>query len=638
MLAISLSLCCLQTRAASHKVPSTDQMATDQMGGSSERNNVSDAKNIPTQWEVGSFDRKTGDWKSESAKNIKWVARLGTQTYGTPIVAGSKVFCATNNGAGYLQRFPAKVDLGCLLCFSRDDGSFQWQYSCEKLSAGRSVDWPLQGICSSPLVEGDRLWVVDSRGCVVCLDANGFADGENAGPESGEKSSDKNEADIVRSFDMMKELGILQHNMCSCSVTAAGDLLFVNTSNGVDDSHEHVPAPKAASFIALDKNTGKLIWSDASPGANILHGQWSSAAVGTLGGVRQAIFAGGDSWIYSFAAEATTSGKPKLLWKFDCNAKDSIWEGDGQGQRASIISTPVIHDGRVYIMTGHDPEFGEAPGRLWCIDPTRRGDVSPEIVVDRDGKPIATAYSQTRRTQAVDKEDGETLKKNPNSAAVWLYAGVDGDGDGELAFEEAMHRGLGTVAIKDGLLFVADLAGLFHCLDATTGKPHWTYDMLAAVWGSPLIVDGKVYLGDEDGDIVVFELSAKQNLLAENNVGDSVYSTPVVAGNVLYISTRSRLFAIAVQWNSKGKSTGPNMGKTVRELLLLPAKGNFRSHHVGKSDVLYILTARGVGDRVARFEVADDVRDARVGQRARDQDCVLRGARYIAQHQPVRIT
>ena len=533
--------------AASQASNNTAQAETTQLGGSSERNNVSDANNIPAQWKVGSFDRKTGDWKSQSAKNIKWVARLGTQTYGTPMVAGSNVFCTTNNGAGYLQRFPAKVDLGCLLCFSQSDGGFRWQYSCRKLAAGRSVDWPLQGICSSPLVEGDRLWVVDSRGCVVCLDADGFADGKNDGPFTAEQSSDKNEADVVWSFDMMKQLGVLQHNMCSCSVTSAGDLLFVNTSNGVDDSHENVPAPQAPSFIALDKNTGKLIWADASPGANILHGQWSSAAVAAVGGVRQAIFAGGDGWIYSFAAEPSADDKPKLLWKFDCNAKDSIWEGDGQGKRASIVSTPVVNGGLIYIMTGHDPEFGEAPGRLWCINPRRRGDVSPEIVVDKSGKPIPTSYATMRRTQAVDKASGETVQKNPNSAAVWLYEGQDSDGDGELGFEESMHRGLGTVAVKDGLLFVADLAGLFHCLDAKTGKPHWTHDMLAAVWGSPLIADGKVYLGDEDGDVVVFELSSKQNLLAENNVGDSVYSTPVACGDVLYISTRSRLFAIAAE-------------------------------------------------------------------------------------------
>ena len=78
--------------------------------------------------------------------------------------------------------------------------------------------------------------------------------------------------------------------------------------------------------------------------------------------------------------------------------------------------------------------------------------------------------------------------------------------NGKIEFEETMHRTCGTAAIKDGLLFVADFSGLFHCLDAKTGMPHWTHDMLAAAWGSPLIVDGKVYVGDEDGDITVFKL------------------------------------------------------------------------------------------------------------------------------------
>ncbi len=107
-----------------------------------------------------------------------------------------------------------------------------------------------------------------------------------------------------------------------------------------------------------------------------------------------------------------------------------------------------------------------------------------------------------------------------------------------------MHRTCGTAAIKDDLLFVADFSGLFHCLDAKTGRAALDHDMLAASWASPLIVDGKVYIGDEDGDICVFELSPELNLISEINMGSSVYSTPVVANNVLYIANKDHLFAI----------------------------------------------------------------------------------------------
>jgi len=515
-----------------------------QWGGSPGRNNTPPDRNLPTEWNVGEFDWRTGEWDPATAKNIKWVARLGSTTYGTPVVAGEKVFCATNNGAGYVRRYPADVDLGVLLCLSRRDGRFGWQLSREKLKKGdetdNELDWPEQGICCSPLVEGDRLWIVTNRGEVACLDADGFYDGANDGPYTDEPSNDRAEADVVWLYNMMDELGVRQHNMAACSVTAAGDLLLVGTSNGRDDMADEMPAPEAPSFIALDKRTGDLLWADASPGRNVLHGQWYSPAFGVLGGVPQALFPGGDGWLYSFRAERSDTGKPELLWKFDLNPKESEWEAGGSGERNNIIATPVICDGLVYLATGQDPEYGEGPGNLWCIDPTKRGDVSPQLAVDREGNPVPP-----RRERAIDREAGEQLRDNPNSAAVWGYTGEDLNGDGEREFEETMHRTLGMAAVKDGILVIADLAGLVHCLDAKTGKLHWTHDMLAGIWGSPMIADGKVYLGDEDGDLIVFELSPWKKILAENDMAGSVYSAPVVSDGVLYISTRNRLFAIA---------------------------------------------------------------------------------------------
>lgn len=510
-----------------------------QWGGTAERNQVAQGSNIPTEWKVGDFDRKTGAWDSGTAENILWVARLGSESYASPVVAGQHVYVATNNGAGYLKRFPPKTDLGCLLAFQRATGAFAWQLSRPKLEEGRSVDWPEQGICSTPCVEGNRLWVVSNRGEVLCLDTEGFSDGENDGTYQKEESAGAGEADIVWLVDMMAQFGSRQHNMASCSVTTAGNLLLVMTSNGVDDSHEEVPAPHAPSFIAVDKASGELIWADASPGANILHGQWSSPAVAVVGGEPQAIFAGGDGWLYSFLARPTDGGKPKLLWKFDCNPKAAEWKGEGSGDRGELVATPVVADGLVYMATGHDPEFGEAEGHLWCITPSRRGDVSSEQVVDAGGNPVPP-----RRTKAVDTDAGEVVRPNPNSAAVWHYAGYDANGDGKLKFDETMHRTLSSATVCDGILVIPDLAGLVHILDAKTGKPLWKYDAMASIWGTAMVVDGKIYIGDEDGEIAVLALGREENVLAENSMEDSVYGTPTVAGGILYISTRTHLFAI----------------------------------------------------------------------------------------------
>ncbi|QDU64730.1 outer membrane biogenesis protein BamB [Planctomycetes bacterium Pan216] len=523
------------------RIEKMDVKPTDwpQWGGTSIRNNVREGQNIPTTWEIGEFDRETKEWKPGSGKNVSWVSRVGSQTYGNPVVANGKVYVGTNNGAGYLERYPHTVDLGCLLCFDAKTGKFLWQHSSAKLKTGRVHDWPLQGVCCAPYAEGDKLWFVSSRGEVLCLDAEGFRDGENDGPYKDEEYTGDNEGDVIWKVDMMKDMGISQHNMCSCSVTAMGDILFVHTANGVDETHLNIPAPDAPSFIALNKNTGEVLWTDKSPGRNILHGQWSSPAVAELGGVPQALFPGGDGWLYSFHADEFENGKPKLLWKFDCNPKDSTWILGGRGTRNNLIATPVVYNGNVYIAVGQDPEHGEGIGHLWCIDPTKRGDVSPTIALDKDGKPI-----DHRRIQAVLPKEGDQIKPNPNSAALWHYSQADQNGDEEIDFEEEMHRTCGTVAIKDDLLFISDFSGLVHCLDAKTGKPHWTYDLLAASWGSPLIINDKVIIGDEDGDVTIFELSPEMKVVDEINMGNSVYTTPVVADDTMYISNRTHLYSI----------------------------------------------------------------------------------------------
>ena len=354
------------------------------------RNNTPRGENIPTEWDV------------EAGDNVRWKAQLGSQTYGNATVANGQIYIGTNNGAGYVKRFPANVDLGCLICFDEKTGKFLWQHSSRKLPQGRVVDWPLQGICCSPYVDGERLWYVTSRGEVVCLDAQGFHDGENDGPFTTEPWTTTEDADVIWRLDMMSALGTHQHNMCSCSVLCVGDILLVNTSNGVDAGHINIPAPNAPSFLGLDRNTGKVLWSDKSPGTNILHGQWSSPTYAELGGQPQALFTGGDGWIYSFDPAGDGQGKSKLLWKFDCNPKPSKYILGGRGTRNELIATPVVYKDLVYIAVGQDPEHGEGEGHLWCLDPAKKldgSDVSPTLAVDAQGQPLPV-----RRLQAIDPE------------------------------------------------------------------------------------------------------------------------------------------------------------------------------------------------------------------------------------------
>ena len=84
-----------------------------------------------------------------------------------------------------------------------------------------------------------------------------------------------------------------------------------------------------------------------------------------------------------------------------------------------------------------------------------------------------------------------------------------------------------------------------HCLDAATGQSLWMYDFKTSVWGSPYYVDGKVYVGTEDGEIVIFHAGRQLKVIDRIDMGEALHSTPVVANGVLYVLTRSKLYAIA---------------------------------------------------------------------------------------------
>ena len=442
-------------------------------GGTPDRNMVSDMKGLPADWDI------------KTKKNVKWVAKLGSQSYGNPVVAGGMVFVGTNNE---LLRDPAQAgDRGVLMAFRESDGEFMWQQTHEKLASGRANDWPFQGVASSPLIDGDRLYYVSNRGVVFCLDVQGFRDNQNDGPVVDEKFKAMTDADVVWSFDMLEQVGAYPHNLANSSPVIWNDRIFVSTSNGQDESHVNVPSPRAPAIIAIGKANGDLLWEDNSVEGRILHGQWSTPSVGTIGGVPQVVSAQGDGWVRGY--EAATGRK---LWEFDTNPKEAVWPRT----RNEVIATPVIYKDRVYLANGQDPEHGEGVGHFYAIDATKRGDITI-------------------------------------SGRLWHY--------------DKIRRSISTAAIANDLVYIADFSGFLHCLDANTGQVYWTHDVLAAVWGSPFVVDGKVYLADEDGDVVVLQQGKEKKLLAEMNMGSAVYGTPVPAHGTLFLNNRNELYALAVK-------------------------------------------------------------------------------------------
>lgn len=488
-------------------------------GGSTHRNMASQATGLNLDFDL----RKN--------VNVLWWKQLGTQTYGNPVVAGGKVFVGTNNGAEYRPQH--KGDRGVLLCFRESDGEFLWQLTREKLPIGQVQDWPEQGICSSCVVEGNRLYVVTNRCELMCIDTEGFYDGSNDGSYTSEVDTEQQDADIIWSLDMIEELGVFPHNLATSSPLIHGDLVFLVTSNGVDEAHLELPSPNAPSFIAVNKHTGKLVWEQNNPGDKVLHGQWSSPALAVVDGEALVFFPGGNGRLYCFKAE---SGE--YVWEFDLNPKIARWDLGSASTRNNIIGTPVFYKDSILLGVGEDPEHGEGVGHFYRINVRGQGDISPELgEINTQGTP------------------------NPNSGAIWHYGGKDDEqgtvtGEpGELIFRRTMS----TAAVHDDLVFISDLSGYLHCLDFETGKRHWMFDTKSAIWGSPLYADGKVFLGTEDGRLWVFEATKEEaRVLKQYDTVNysSVYTTPTIANGNMYLTDRTRLYCIPVQKTSGKPAEG----------------------------------------------------------------------------------
>ena len=506
-----------------------------QWGGSDTRNMASGEKDLPESFDPGKKKAGGSEVDLSTTRDVRWVAKLGTETYGNPTVSGGRVFVGTNNGAPRDPRLQG--DRGIVMCFEEATGRFLWQLAVAKVrpEGNFNGDFKGLGVCSSPTVDGDRVYVVTSRCEVLSLDAGGQADGNDGPfldegrymapqsirkpgkPPSGRKPDEADKApdpvevtaadgDIIWRYDLMTEIDVWPQDATDCSVLIHGDLAYVCTSNGVDTSHTNIPSPQAPSLIALDKGTGKLVAADdAGIGPRILHGQWSSPSSAEVGGRTLIFFGAGDGYCYAFDAEPSPAsgsgpGVLKTVWRCDCNppeyrardGKPLPYNKRGEGP-SEVIGTPVFHEGRVYVTIGQDTRHGPGKGALTCIDARLTGDIS-------------------------------------STGRLWTYTGL--------------NRSFATPSVSEGLVFVTDFPGKVHCLDAATGRCLWVHETGAFMMGSTFVADGRVYSGNEGGELTILAAAKKLEVLARVDLKAPIHCTPIAANGVLYVACHRQLYAV----------------------------------------------------------------------------------------------
>lgn len=472
-----------------------------QWGERHSRNMVSLEKKLPE-----SFDPATG-------RNIKWRARLGTESHSTPIIANGRVYIGTNNGEPRDARLPG--DMGILMCFDEKDGHFLWQLAVPKREEDPYFDWPKTGMSSSVTVEGNRVYVVSNRGEVMCLDAAGMANG-NDGPfrdEAAHMSTTNSavtgtiatDADIIWMTDLPSQAGIWSHDGAHSAILIDGDFLYLNSGTGVDNTHRKIRTPDAPSLIVLDKRDGRILARDEEQIApNVFHCTWSGPSLGEVGGRRLIFFAGGNGIVYAFDALkskplAGTVQKLTKVWQFDFDPAAPKTEvhrftTNRREGPSNIYGMPVFVNGRIYVAGGGDLWWGKNEAWLKCIDVSKPAGVTQE-------------------------------------SEVW-----------KCPLEKHV---LSTAAVFGDLVFMADAGRNVHCVDLRTGEPYWKQETGGDFWASPMVADGKVYIGTRRGDFWIFAASKEKKVLSTIDLKSPISGTVTPANGVLFLATMKELLAIA---------------------------------------------------------------------------------------------
>jgi outer membrane protein assembly factor BamB len=454
-----------------------------------------------------------------SPDQLVWEIELGSHQYTVPRVDRGRLFMGINDLT--LDHPVIKSSGGgILMCRNPLTGDLIWQLPIPRNMAGRVPPFHFNhwkcGVCSTPAIDGDRLYVVGPRGDVLCVDRHGQANGNDGPflqdarymgvPDGSDYQLTATDGDIIWRFDMIEQCQVVPHDVCGSSPTVHGDYLYVCTSNGADHTHDRVANPLAPNLIVLDKNTGQLVATDgAIVGERNFHGQWSSPVAAEIDGRTLILFGAGDGVLYAF--EPIESPGPgdtvqtlEIAWRYDCCPPDyrerdgvpipySRWNRKRTDGPSEVIATPVVDRGRVYISIGQSPVHGPGAGLLSCID-------------------------------------------GASGQRVWESRDIG--------------RSLSQAEIHDGLLYISDYSGKLSCLDADTGATLWQHDLGSGVWtSSPVVVGDRVLISTEKQLLWIFEAGREGKVVSQSRV-HSMAITPVVWEDFLYLPTQRRLFAIRI--------------------------------------------------------------------------------------------
>jgi outer membrane protein assembly factor BamB len=506
----------------------------------------------------------------QATKNVKWVARLGRLTTGSPVVSRGRVFVGTTWEDGREA---------CLLCLDEQTGRWLGTFLCPRPKRDNLETW---AISSTPTVDGDRLYLVSPYNEALCVDLKVLLDPPQSARPDKTLLEQRSLRSILWRYDLFEKLKAYYHHTASSSVLVHGDYVYVCTGNGRSWIPGRIPFnPLAPSLVVFHKSTGQLVARDDEQiGEQLYRGQYASPALGMVNGKAQILFATGDGVCHAFAPVEPAARVAPDRWTTTRLRGPIVHFIDVEGPETGGL-TPAEYARSVNLLSQLPKpalplefRFARRPPAMTPVDtvPTAtvpdvpllkqiwRCDCIPpaykktpfyprHIKGDGRGHPgdiFATPVCYNNRVYLAIGGDPNHGGRECRGSVVCIDATRTGDvtQQGKLWSYKALNESVSTVAVTDGLVFVVDNAFTVHCLDADNGRCYWTYSALprkgATCFSSPLVADGKLYLAK-----TILSARKKCQLHAGiRNGAHTIYSSHSVANGVVYAVIGERLWAL----------------------------------------------------------------------------------------------
>ena len=440
----------------------------------------------------------TWNCTEEGSPSVVWRSAIGSGG-GSLAVAPGRLIVGTNN---HMERNLRKWDSfkpedaynvigdrAALLCLDSASGTLMWRMLHPRGDM-RVSDMPLYPIVSTPVVEDGRIYYISNRWEAVCLDLDGFRDGQNDGPFRDERAIGLSDADIVWKVDFVTQLGVFPRFVGDAggtmpSLLVRNERVYCVTGNGSSaalSTPPTVPRPDAPSFVAIDKKSGQIAWKSSLPGAGIRYMQISTPVWIPDGERGHVIFPGGDAKLYAFDPKTG-----ELKWTFDADPQP-----DGANTWAHLFFAPPLARHGKTIIAGLNVEFERVSG------------------------------TPGARLIAVKPSDGP---RGPQPEIQWRFVG---NGTGTLA----------PVAVQDSLAYLTMLPNLLFAVDLATGQEAWSHVLEedVAFFSGP-IVYGEWLFVPADSMIYVFRTGPKKQFVGRYDLGNGSPHMSLAVGE-------GRLYAI----------------------------------------------------------------------------------------------